>query len=85
MHDRIDINPRVCGGKPVIKGTRIPVAVVLDQLSTGEPWESILRGFPSLRREDLQAALAFARAMIEQMDFEPAPAASAPHATLSGS
>jgi uncharacterized protein (DUF433 family) len=64
MIDRIEINPRVCGGQPVIKGTRIPVAVILDQLAKVESWDSLLRGYPELRREDIQAALQFARQSI---------------------
>ena len=61
MNDRIEINPRVCAGRPVIKGTRIPVDVLLEQLETGDSWDSILVGFPELTRADIQAALRFAR------------------------
>ncbi|MCD4726199.1 MAG: DUF433 domain-containing protein [Pirellulales bacterium] len=62
MIDRIEIDPRRCGGTPVIRGTRIPVAVVLDQLASGEDWESLLKGYPGLTREDIQAATLFAKA-----------------------
>ena len=62
MKERIEIDPCVCGGRPVIRGTRIPVAVVLDQLASGEPWDAILKGFPELAREDLEAAIGFAGA-----------------------
>ena len=75
MTDRIEINPRVCGGKPVIKGTRIPVVVLLDQLAAGESWESILNGFPELTREDLQAAVNYAKAAVERTDIIPAASA----------
>ncbi len=57
MLDRIEIDPRRCGGKPVIKGTRIPVTVILDQLASSESWDSVLEGYPELTREDIQAAL----------------------------
>jgi uncharacterized protein (DUF433 family) len=57
MSERIEINPRVCGGQPVIEGTRIPVAVILDQLADGETWDSLLEGFPELKRADIQSAL----------------------------
>ena len=57
MIDRIEISPRVCDGKPVIAGTRIPVTVILDQLASGESWDSILTGYPELRSEDIAAAL----------------------------
>ena len=61
MSDRIEINPRVCGGQPVIKGTRISVATVLEQLAQDESWDSILRGYPELARTDIQAVLDYAR------------------------
>jgi uncharacterized protein (DUF433 family) len=54
--ERIELDPRVCNGKPVIKGTRIPVSVILDQIAAGEPWEDILKGYPELAKEDIQAA-----------------------------
>ncbi len=71
MFDRIEINPRVCAGKPVIKGTRIPVSVILEQLASGEPWDSILNGFPELAREDIQAVLLYAKASIESTEILP--------------
>jgi len=61
MSERIEIDPRVCGGQPVIKGTRIPVAVILDQLADGESWDSLLKGYPELKRADIQSALRYAR------------------------
>jgi uncharacterized protein (DUF433 family) len=64
MNDRIEINPRVCGGQPVIKGTRIPVEVILDQLAEDESWDALLAGYPELTRLDIQAAIHFARAAI---------------------
>jgi uncharacterized protein (DUF433 family) len=64
MHPQIEVNPRVCGGTPVIKGTRIPVQVILGQLAEGEDWSSILQGFPELTRADIQAALRYAQQSI---------------------
>ena len=61
MSDRIEINPRVCGGQPVVKGTRVPVAAILEQLAGDESWDSILRGYPELARADIQAVLDYAR------------------------
>lgn len=55
--DRIEHDPRVCNGKAVIQGTRIPVSVILDQVASGESWDSIIKGYPELRKEDIQAAL----------------------------
>ena len=71
--NRIEINPGRCGGGAVIRGTRIPIAVILDQLATGESWDSILKGYPELTREDIQAALNFAREFIEHTELVPSP------------
>jgi uncharacterized protein (DUF433 family) len=72
MLDRIEIDPRRCGGTPVIKGTRIPVAVILEQLAEGESWESLLGGYPELKREDIRAALCFAKSSVEHTELIPA-------------
>jgi uncharacterized protein (DUF433 family) len=72
MVDRIEIDPRRCGGSPVIRGTRIPVAVIIDQLANGESWDAILHGYPELTAEDILAALLFAKASIENSEIIPA-------------
>jgi uncharacterized protein (DUF433 family) len=64
MSERIEINPRVCGGQPVIKGTRIPVSAILEQLAEGESWDSLLAGYPELTRGDIESALRYARQSI---------------------
>ena len=74
MNDRIEINPRVCGGRPVIKGTRIPVEVILGQLAEGESWDALLGGYPQLIRADIQAALRFAEASVVNSEIELVPA-----------
>jgi len=58
--DRIERNPKVMMGKPVIKGTRIPVELILRKLSEGATLEELLDAYPHLSREDIQAALAYA-------------------------
>jgi uncharacterized protein (DUF433 family) len=58
--DRISLDPNICHGKACIKGTRIMVSVVLDNLAGGEPVEAILRSYPTLKAEDIQAALWYA-------------------------
>ena len=73
MNDRIEINPRVCGGRPVIKGTRIPVEVILGQLAEGESWDALLEGYPQLIRADIQAALRFAEASVVNSEIELVP------------
>ena len=56
----IEINPKIMMGKPVIKGTRITVELVLEKLSAGESIENLLEAHPQLNKEQIQAALAFA-------------------------
>jgi uncharacterized protein (DUF433 family) len=72
--DRIGVNPNVCHGKPCIKGTRVLVSVVLADVASGEPFESIISGY-HIEREDIQAALFFA-ADLAQDRYLPLPEAS---------
>ena len=58
--NRIELNPSVMLGKPVIRGTRIPVELVLGKLSEGATEADLLDAYPRLTREDIHAALAFA-------------------------
>jgi uncharacterized protein (DUF433 family) len=67
--ERIELNPRVCNGKPVIKGTRIPVSIILEQIAEGESWDKILAGYPELTREDIHAALHYARASLDHVEL----------------
>lgn len=57
---RISIDPQVCHGKACIKGTRIPVSLIVQFLAHGDSVESILRSHPGVTREDVQACLAYA-------------------------
>ena len=66
--DRIELNPRVCNGKLVITGTRIPVTVILDQIADDESWEAVIESFPELSREDIQAVLHYAKASLENTE-----------------
>jgi uncharacterized protein (DUF433 family) len=59
-HDRITADPKVMFGKPVIRGTRIPVELLLRKLAAGMTEEQILEHHPQLTTEDLRAAAAFA-------------------------
>ena len=70
LSEKIEMDPKVCGGKPVIKGTRIPVSVILEQMEEGESWESILVSYPELTKEDLQAALSYARTSLDHSEYE---------------
>jgi uncharacterized protein (DUF433 family) len=58
--DRISVDPTVCHGQACIKGTRIMVAIVLDNMAAGVATAEILKSYPTLSTEDLQAALEFA-------------------------
>jgi uncharacterized protein (DUF433 family) len=59
-HPRVEINPKVMLGKPVIRGTRIPVELLLRKLSEGATVEDLLDGYPRLTLEDIHAAIAYA-------------------------
>jgi uncharacterized protein (DUF433 family) len=58
---KIEINPDICNGKPVVAGTRISVETILEFLSAGDSMEDILTGYPSLSRDDILACLDYAR------------------------
>lgn len=60
MNPRITIDPEICGGEPCIKGTRIPVHIILSHLAAGEDYETILKNFPRVTREDIIACLEYA-------------------------
>lgn len=57
--DRIEINPEICNGRPIIRGTRITVHTILEYLGTGDSIEDILDAYPTLVREDILAALRY--------------------------
>lgn len=62
LHDRIIQDRGICGGHPIIKGTRIPVRTIIASLAEGDRPEDIICDFPTLTTEDIRAAVAFARA-----------------------
>ena len=64
--ERISVDPNVCFGKPCIRGTRIWVSLILENLSEGVSEEELLAAYPSLRREDIRAALAYAAEMTRE-------------------
>ncbi len=64
--DRIIRDPKICGGEPVFKGTRVTLRTVLASLAAGDSAEEILADFPSLKAGDVQAAIAFAAASAEE-------------------
>ena len=63
--NRIEINPAVCNGKPVIRNTRITVQTILSYLSAGDSIDDVLVAHPQLERDDLLACLAYAQRICE--------------------
>jgi len=63
QHDRVAVDPNILGGEPYIRGTRIPIAAILDGLAEGMTPEEVREHYPRLTLEDIQAALAYAAAM----------------------
>lgn len=62
--DRITIQPDVCNGRPVVRGTRITVQTVLEFLAAGDSVEDVLEEYPTLTRPDVQACLNYASRVI---------------------
>lgn len=67
--DRISSDPAVLVGKPVVKGTRISVELILGWLANGWTYERILASYPHITREDILAALAFAEEMMRDEQY----------------
>ncbi len=59
MHNRISINPSICHGTPVIRGTRVLVSNILSSLASGESYEEIIKDYPNISKEDILATLSF--------------------------
>jgi uncharacterized protein (DUF433 family) len=68
-HERVEINPEIMGGKPVIRGTRVPIAIVLRKLGAGMTPEAIVGDHPRLTLEDIRAAQAFAADYLADEDL----------------
>ena len=69
--DQIGINPKVCHGKPCIKGTRIMVSVILDNLAEGLTLEEIVEEYLPLTVENVRAAIAYAAALAREEELLP--------------
>lgn len=66
MQDRINVDPKVCSGKPVIRGTRIMVRNILGMFAGGYDIERILATYPELTREDVVAAVDYASQVVDE-------------------
>ena len=71
LADRITIDPEICHGKPTIRGLRYPVETILELLSSGMTIDEILADYEDLEREDILAALDFARRLSQVKRIEP--------------
>lgn len=72
MNQQVEIDPRVCGGKPVIRGTRIPLTVIVDQLAEVGSVSGLLEKYPELSTEKIVGALRYCHSMIEHTELETA-------------
>ncbi len=70
-HDRIIYDDKILGGKPVIRGTRIPVELILRLLAQGVELKEILEEYPDLKREDVLAAVEYAHDIVAVEEVHP--------------
>lgn len=68
--ERIVVDSDVVAGKPVIKGTRVPVYVVLEMLEADNSIDDILDAYPDLKREDVKAAISYATSIVQREDYD---------------
>lgn len=71
LKGRVVIDPRVLTGKPIIKGTRIPVELILKKLGQKIDMKEILADFPRLKEKDIQAAILYAESLVEGTEVFP--------------
>ncbi|NJD54682.1 MAG: DUF433 domain-containing protein [Candidatus Methanoperedens sp.] len=71
MEERIVVNPKIMVGKPIIRGTRIPVDAILRRLADGMSIEDILEEYPNLNEEDIRAALRYVSDMVAGEEIIP--------------
>ncbi|MHC5823382.1 MAG: DUF433 domain-containing protein [Nostoc sp.] len=63
--ERVTVNPKIFGGKPIIRGRRLAVEHILGMLAAGDTIETLLEGYPWLEREDVQACLVYVRRLVD--------------------
>ncbi len=69
--ERIQVSPEICHGKPCIRGTRIMVSVILDNLAEGLSPDEIVQDYPPLSLEDVRAAVAYAATLTREEELVP--------------
>ena len=72
LPERIVVNPEILVGKPVVRGTRLAVELIIDLLAQGWPEGDILASYPALKHEDIQACLSYASAVLKAERVYPA-------------
>ena len=77
--ERITFNPKIFGGKPIVRGRRLAVEHVLGMLAAGDTAETILEGYSWLESEDIQACLVYARRLVGHERIEPLTIAGEAH------
>jgi uncharacterized protein (DUF433 family) len=70
--ERITVNPKIFGGKPLVRGRRLAVEHVLGMLAAGDSPETLLKGYPWLEADDIRACLLYARRVVGHERVEPA-------------
>ncbi len=70
--ERVVVDPSICGGRPCIRGTRTPIAILLDGLAEGLTSEEIIDHYPQLTLDDIRAALAYAGEMAREQTWKTA-------------
>lgn len=71
MNERIEINPKILVGKPVIKGTRIPVTLILNLMAHGYTVDRVIEAYPVLTKDDIVAALEYTQALLNREEIHP--------------
>ena len=70
MTNRIVLDPEICHGKPTIKGTRVLVSVILEFIEEATSYEEIIDAFPSITKDDITAAIKYAKQVVEGTHFD---------------
>lgn len=69
-HNRISVDPKILSGKPVFKGTRIPISIVLKMLHDGATFQKIINEYPRLTEDDIKAALDYSVFIVDHPEEE---------------
>ncbi|MBI4063268.1 MAG: DUF433 domain-containing protein [Elusimicrobia bacterium] len=59
-------DPKICGGEPCVKGTRVPIHLILDHLAAGDSFEEILKAYPQIKKPAIQEAVQYASLAVQE-------------------